>query len=89
MAHVWTTFGAAALIGALGSMLAQAGTRDQSRMADLIAALVTGCFFGTFALFMGRWVLLAEGVFAAFWAVWARVQRQRPRAPHGEPGSEA
>jgi hypothetical protein len=89
MAHIWMVFGAAALIGALGSALAQAGTGDQSRLADLIAALVTGCFFGTFALFMGRWVLLGEAVLAVLWAVWAQVQQHRPQAPHGEPGAES
>ncbi len=76
----WITYGIAALIGGGASALIQIGSRDQTRMADLIAALVTGCFFGTLTLFMGSRVLWIEALLALIWIAWARLRTGRPRA---------
>jgi hypothetical protein len=81
MEQIWTPFVIAALMGGVGSVLAQAGSDTQSRLADLIAALVTGCFFGTFALFLGWRIFVVEAVFCIAWVAWAHLRTRRPRAP--------
>jgi hypothetical protein len=80
MEPIWTAYLLAAVIGGLASVLSQAGSAAQSRFADLIAALVTGCFFGTFALFLGWRAIAAEALFCLAWVAWAHLRARRARA---------
>ena len=79
MESIWIIYTAAALMGGLASVVAQAGTKEPSRFADLIAAIVAGCFFGTFALFLGPRVLIAEALFCVAWIAWAQTRGRHVR----------